>query len=135
MGKERVTSIQSTLSPPKNAPKWTVSPDYATPRFTESSTGRLSSQTPSSGEQLMMHGRGTSSESGSLSSIRSVESSSGSVGSTPRQAASSSSRPRNILDELACRTLEGSATRSEENSMRHISSGSDSSSDSSDLDY
>ena len=117
-----MTSIQSTLSPPKNAPKWTISPDYATPRLTESSTGRSSSQTPSSGER--MHG--------------SVESSSRmSVGSTPRQTASSSSRPRNILDELACRTSEGSATRNyhEEDSLRHISSGSDSSLDSSDIEY
>ena len=111
-----------------------MSSEYTTPRSaTRSSAGGMSSHTPSSAEQLTVIDRRASSGSGSS---HSPSDSSMSVGSTPLQTASTSSRPRNLLEDLKYRTQRsGSATHGEEDSLETYSDGSYSSLDSSDVDY
>lgn len=128
-----MNSIQSILSPPKNAPKWTVSSEYnATSRFSES-------QTPTTGEELIIRRRGSygsagSSSSGSFSTPSTESSSRTSVGNTPLLTALSSSRPRNLLD-LIYQTQAGSEdTRNEGDSLEQITDNSDSSPNSYDSD-
>ena len=137
MAKERVKSIQSTLSPPKNAPKWTlVSSEYNT----ESSSGQLqSSLTPTSGEHLIhAHPRGSfgsgSSSSGACSTPSSELLSRTSERSTPQSA--SSSRPRNLLEDIfSCTEDDGVADHPRSLEPLLNDDRSDSMDSSSDSDY
>ena len=101
MAKERVRSVQSMLSPPKNAPKWTLASEYNITQqsFTEVSSGGSSSRTS---EQISGSGSSHTPESGSSSGRyhHPLSLSSGvSLGNTPHTA-TSTSRPRNLLNDI-----------------------------------